>query len=281
MPRGKSTVGFWRGPAQTNKPALLPAPDRWTGTAVDGWPSSLLHGLRRELLAVKRTRPDTSDAELVGHANAWLQTNHAPTSTGSSRKRKGAKAGGSPRSVSAHHVRALLNPPARQSPKPKKPTEIDRTPRPTTLSGEELARVIRRNQAAAPKPRAPRPTAQQSERVTKPKRKRRQPKPRKSPDEPKNPKRIRGPLPRAAMRAGVSPRGPFVMWPAAVHGAVSVKLDVWDLRRVRVRTVEVKLAARYALFEAPARGFEVTARFLDKHGKTVAQGRAAHRPPPG
>lgn len=83
------------------------------------------------------------------------------------------------------------------------------------------------------------------------------------------------------MRAGVSPRGPFAMWPSDVPGAVRVHVDVRDLRRVHVRTVRADVTARYALFEAPVRGFEVTARFLDKHGKTVAEGRAEHRPPPG
>jgi hypothetical protein len=295
MPRVKRTVGFWRGPTQTKKIALLPAPDRWTGTAVDGWPPSVLQALRRELLMAKRMKPDASEADLVRLANAWMVSNDASTSGRGkrNRKRKGGS-GKSSQSVGAHHVRALLGSPARRSAKPKTPTAkppaIDRAPRPTTLTGEELAQVMRRNQAATRTSRTPAPKAGRPSWVAKPARKGKQRKTGRTgkagtqlnggkPASKSKQRRVRAPLLRAAMRAGVSPRGPFVMWPAEVGAATRVRLDVRDFRRVPIRIVHADLAARYALFEAPAHGFVVTARFLDRDGTTVAEGNAEHRSP--
>jgi len=295
MPRAKRSVGFWRGPAQTNKVALLPAPDRWTGTPVDAWPPNVIREMRRELLAVRRRRPEITEQELVVHANAWLHSNHPPTPTKGKKKGKGSKARSAPRSVHARHVRALLSPPVRRTsksgrqtpPDASRPKVIDRAPRPTSLSGEEIAEVIRRNLEAAKKPRSAGSSA--GHRASRPANAAAASRPANAAAKPaagkakrrrktsKSGKR-RTTVPPVAMHAGVSPRGPFVVWPADVPDATRVHLDVRDLRRRPIRTVKAEAAKRYAVFQAPASGFEVLARFLNATGDTVAIARAAHRP---
>ena len=151
MPRTKRTVGFWRGPTNTSKIALLPAPDRFSGTPVDGWPPAVIRDMRRALLTKKREHPDITDSDLVVFAETWLRVNVPQERR---RGKKGKKAGTPsrvPKGVSKAHVRALLAPPpsSRQK-KPGPPARIDRSPRPTTLSGAELAAVIRSNQRMQP-----------------------------------------------------------------------------------------------------------------------------------
>ncbi len=275
MPRIKRTVGFWRGPAQTTKIALLPAPDRFTGTPVDGWSPKVIHGMRRALLAHKREHPDIEKTALVAFANTWLHTNHPPEKPAKRGKKKGNKVGGTPRSVGYAHVQALLAPPPRRREKTAKPAEIDRTPRPSTLSGEEIAAIIRRNQSHS-KPAAKKRTAPSSTATTKTKAvKRSQAKKPNAKRSAPSPKRQ---PPRAVVRADMSPRGPVVIWPAEVLDATRVTVQIKTLRHEHLCTVRAPLSDRYALFDAPAEGFCVLARFLTKDGKTVAEGQDEHRP---
>ena len=140
MPRPKRTVGFWRGTPSLTKTSLLPPVDRYTGTPVDSWPPGYRHQLRAHLLALRRRKPNLDAAELLVAARKWAAERQRPA--------------GIPKTIGPKHTEVLLTPPRSRSSVAKSQAKAprDRTRRPTTLSGEQIAATISKSRRATPRP---------------------------------------------------------------------------------------------------------------------------------
>jgi hypothetical protein len=259
---------------------LLPAPDRFTGTPVDGWPRAAIHGLRRALLTKIREQPTATDDELVAFSAAWLRANLAEDNHRKGKKGKPKTGSTLANRVSKRHVQALLALPSPRRKPSAGPGKVDRSPRPTTLSGEELAAVVRSNLRAR-SGKAPAARKKEAKSTTTPRGSKalakRTAKPRAAKPAVPRPSHSRAPLARVQLEAGASPRGPYVMWPAKVLAATRVAVEVRDLKHGRVTRLRCPLAARYAILQVSLEGFEVTARFITSEGKTVAEGSTQYR----
>ncbi|XAY07883.1 hypothetical protein DSM112329_04775 [Paraconexibacter sp. AEG42_29] len=255
MPKPRGSVGFWRGDPSARVELQRP-PDRWTGTLVDNWSPATIAGLRRELISQRRQKPKISDGALSSIANDWLrdreQLSHA-RGTGTKRKKPAKARSVSPR-VTAEHVKLLLHPPAQ--PKRRKgasraqPKAPQSAPRPTSLSGDEMARIVAGSAGTV------RGTTNKGTESS--------------------PARPAGARVKVRIHAGIGTYGAVVAWNFIRH-ARSVHLVICDRDGARLHEFERAIDERHVRFPPPPGGeFTVRAMFLGESGQRLANATARH-----